>query len=136
MLSSRNFASATAALAALKSVKICPKQLSEFWELVGSTGNHWAYRIEYRKGPGLPCPTSHVRELKRQPQAALAQILKFKSYLALRDRSSSLGVENAEEQVLAGFQTSDRTCLICRQERSEYNGLRLKCIYVCSKCRK
>lgn len=134
MLSLRNFASATAALAALKSVKILPKQLSKFWEIVGSTGNHWSYRLEYLKGPGLPCPTPHVRELENtpQPQIVLAEILRFKPYLASMGERPMLRIPIATDQVIPKFQTLDMLCLICRQRRSEYDGLRLKCILTCS----
>jgi hypothetical protein len=94
-----------------------------------SIGNHWAYRIEYLTGPGLPCPTPHVRELEhtQQPQAVLAEILGFKSYIASRNGRPCIGIRNAENQELPKFQNFSGSCLVCRQAKSEYDGLRLKC---------
>jgi hypothetical protein len=133
LFSTRNFASATAALAALRSVNIRPKQLSEFWELIESTGNHQSYRLKYLTGPGLPCPTPHVRELEhtQYPREVLAEILRFKSYIASRDERPNTRIKIATDQVIPQkFETSNILCLVCRQRLSKYSGLRLKCILI------
>jgi hypothetical protein len=123
-----------AALAALKSVKIRPKQLSKkFWKLLESTGNHFQYRSEYFTGPGLPCPMPHVRELEhtQQPQTVLAEILRSKSYLTSRNKRPDSRTKGTNDEIAPKIQHSNKLCLICRQKMSEYNGLRLKCILVC-----
>jgi len=130
----RNFASATAAIAGLESVNMLPKQLSKYSKLTRTTENHHAYRNTYIKGPGLPCPTPHVRELEHttRPDVVLAQVLRFRSYIASRRERQYyriIGVSDEIEAKRHSFK-ANKICLVCRVGDSEYDGLRLKCILI------
>jgi hypothetical protein len=66
----------------------------------------------------------------------LAEILRFKSYAASRNKRPDSRIQGANYEITPKIQISRKLYLVCRQEVSEYDGLRLKCILILSDIKK